>query len=165
MLTVTSAAVVACVLTPAAGATTMSGPQVVQEDPKEEEKCPDGEPKPCAASDKDRESVDSDREDAEKDIAAAKEDIAAAKDKADDCPPGTAEGKECMKNLIGDGAEQQEGLDKVQAELDSFQAAPTDNAASALASTCDAFAADLPAIFKVDDGSSSLTGLCELMNQ
>ncbi len=146
--------------------TTAARAAVLEPDPPEDDKpCPSGEPKPCGASGQDREGVDSGRDDAKKEAEAAKKDIAAAKDKTDQCPPGSAQGKQCMRNLIGDGAEQQEGMDNVQQELNTFRPAPTDNATSALNATCDTFAADLPAAFKAGDGSPSLTGLCELMNK
>ncbi|GAB3892107.1 hypothetical protein [Microbispora bryophytorum] len=138
---------------------------VLEPDPPEDKPCPNGEPKPCGASGQDREGVDSGREDARKEAEAAKKDIAAARDKTDQCPPGSAQGKQCMQNLIGDGAEQQAGMDNVRQELDTFQPAPADNATSALNATCDAFAAGLPAAFKVSDGSPSLTSLCESMNK
>lgn len=169
MLTLASAVVAACALAPAyAGTTTaaQAAQNIAQSDPPEDdEPCPNGEPKPCGASGQDREGVDSGREDAKKEAEAAKKDIAAAKDKTDRCPPGSAQGKQCMQNLIGDGAEQQAGMDNVQRELTTFQPAPTDNATSALNATCDTFAAELPAAFEANDGSPSLTGLCELMNK
>lgn len=172
MLTVASVVVAACAFAPAyAGAATaaqatQAAQNIVQPDPPEDdEPCPNGEPKPCGASGQDREGVDSGREDAKKEAEAAKKDIAAAKDKADQCPPGSAEGKQCMQKLIGDGAKEREGMADVRQELNSFQPAPRDNATSALNATCDAFAAELPAAFKVSDGSASLTGLCELMNK
>ncbi|MGI5159552.1 hypothetical protein [Microbispora sp. CA-102843] len=166
MLTLASTFVAASAFAPAhAGVTTAARAAVLEPDPPEDEPCPSGEPKPCGASGQDREGVDSGREDAKKDADAAKKDIAAAKDKAEQCAPGSAQGKQCMRNLIGDGAEQQTGMDDVQQELNTFQPAPADNATSALNATCDTFAADLPAAFKVSDGSASLTGLCELMNK
>jgi hypothetical protein len=165
-LALASTFVAASAFAPAhAGVTTAARAAVLEPDPPDDKPCPNGEPKPCGASGQDREGVDSGREDAKNEAKAAKEDIAAAKDKAEQCPPGSAQGKQCMRNLIGDGAEQQAGMDNVQRELDAFQPAPTDNAASALNATCDTFAADLPATFEAGDGSPSLTGLCELMNK
>lgn len=165
-LALASTFVAASAFAPAhAGVTTATRAAVLEPDPPDDKPCPNGEPKPCGASGQDREGVDSGREDAKKETEAAKEDIAAAKDKAEQCPPGSAQGKQCMRNLIGDDAEQREGMTDVRKELSTFKPAPADNAASALNATCDAFAAELPAAFKASDGSPSLTGLCELMNK
>lgn len=173
MLTSALGLAAVCALTPAAPAAAVTAATAIQSDPPEEEPCPGGEPKPCGASQQERESVDSGRQDAKKDTAQAKKDIAEAKEKTEKCSPGSTQGKQCMGNLLGAGSEQLDGIgakeragmDKVQAALDGFQPAPTDNAASAVSSTCEAFAADLPAMFTASGGSAELTGVCELMNQ
>jgi hypothetical protein len=130
-------------------------------DPPPEEKCPNGEPKPCGAADKERDGVESGRADSKKDVAAAKTDIAAAKQKAEQCPPGSTQ---CMQGLIGGGAEQHKGMDDARAQLAGLHPGPSDNAASAVAGTCQAFAADLPPVFKGSADSAELTGLCEAMH-
>ncbi len=176
MLTSALGLIAVCALTPAdavAAATATASPIATATDPPEEEPCPGGEPKPCGASKQERESVDSGREDAKNDAAQAKKDIAEAKEKAEKCSPGSTQSKQCMGNLLGDGAEQLEGMgakeragmDKAQEALDSFQPAPKENAASAMGATCEAFAADLPAMFTASGGAAELTGVCELMNQ
>jgi hypothetical protein len=164
MLTSAVAIAVTCAFTPVAAATS-AAPSIdaIQPPPagQEEEPCPNGEPKPCGASTQERGEVDAGRENAQKDIDAAKEDIAKAKEKIAECPPGS---KQCMENLIGDDAEQRKGMTTVQQELDSFQPAPLDNAASVIDGTCDAFAAALPSAFTASDTSAMLTNVCELMN-
>jgi len=178
MLTSALGLAAVCALTPtdAAAAATAAASSIataIQSDPPEEEPCPGGEPKPCGASKEERESVESGRQDAKKDAAQAKKDIAEAKEKTERCSPGSTQGKQCMGNLLGAGAEQLEdigakertGMDKAQEALDGFQPAPKDNAASAVGATCEAFAADLPAMFTASGGSTELTGVCELMNQ
>ncbi|RCG29941.1 hypothetical protein DQ384_17410 [Sphaerisporangium album] len=129
--------------------------------PPEEQPCPGGEPKPCGAPAEERGSVESGRADAKKAGEDAKKDIAAAKDKAEKCAPDSTEAKGCMTNLIGDGADQQKGLDDTKRALSEFKPAPSDNAATAVAGTCDAFAADLAPLFQGDP--ALLTGICELM--
>ncbi|MGV9772970.1 hypothetical protein [Streptosporangium sp. NPDC003464] len=165
MLTSALAVTTVCALTPAAVAAAAAPSRTaVQPDPPQEpaeEPCPGGEPKPCGAPKEERDSVDSGRQDAKKDIAAAKEDIATAKEKVGQCPPGS---KQCMESLIGDGAQQQKGIDDTRRTLDDFRPAPSDNAASVIDATCDAFGADLPAVFKSSEYFSQLTGVCELMN-
>jgi hypothetical protein len=157
----------ACALTPAAAATTSpSPPTAVRSDPPpEEEPCPSGEPKPCGASSQERGGVESGREDAKKAAAEAKKDIAEAKDKAEQCAPGSAQGKQCMTNLIGTGADEHAGMDDVRHELDTFRPAPSDNAGAVMHSACAMFAAGLPPVLKASDTSGALTGVCELMNQ
>ncbi|MEU4224900.1 hypothetical protein AB0F17_11440 [Nonomuraea sp. NPDC026600] len=167
-----------CALTPAdsaAAATAAASPiaAVIQSDPPPEEPCPGGEPKPCGASNQERDSVDSGRQDAKKDSAQAKKDIAEAKEKTEKCSPGSAQGKQCMGDLLGAGAEQLEGIgakeragmDTAQEALDGLRPVPTDNAGPAVGATCEAFAADLPAMFTASGDLAELTGVCELMNR
>lgn len=165
-----SAALIAatCALTPAATATTFPTPHTsaAQSDPPpKEEPCPGGEPKPCGASSQERGGVESGREDAKKDAAEAKKDIAEAKEQVKQCAPGSAQGKQCMANLIGAGADEHAGMDNVRHELDTFRPGPSDNAGAVMHSACAAFAADLPPALKASDTTGELTGVCELMNQ
>ncbi|GII87900.1 hypothetical protein Ssi03_58900 [Sphaerisporangium siamense] len=146
-----------CGLAPMAAAATAGLPGRAL-DPPAEEPCPGGEPKPCGAPAQERESVDAGREEAKKAAATAEKDIAAAKERAEKCAP---ESKECMANLIGDGAEQHKGLDDTRQALEAFKPAPADNAAPAVAGACDAFAAALGPLVRGD--ASQLTGVCELM--
>ncbi|MET8053904.1 MULTISPECIES: hypothetical protein [unclassified Streptosporangium] len=154
----TSALAIACAPVPAAMAATSH--TTLHADPPEEETCPNGQPKPCGAQEE-RGGVDADREETKKDTAKAKEDIAEAKKKVEECPPTS---KQCMENLIGDGGQQRKDLDDTRQALANFRPAPSDNAASAIAETCDEFAAGLPAALRNSPDFSQLTGVCELMN-
>lgn len=125
-----------------------------------ESPCPGGEPKPCAAGEKDRDEVEGKQEQIAKDEAQAKKDMDAAKEKANECPPTS---KECMTALTGDGAEQKEGMAEARKELAGVHPAPSGNAASAVSGACNDFAADLPPAL-VSSDPEELTRVCELMN-
>ncbi|MFJ6479614.1 MULTISPECIES: hypothetical protein [unclassified Streptomyces] len=125
----------------------------------DEEPCPGGEAKPCAASPEERGSVDKDRDAAKQDSAAAKEDIGAAKKQAQKCAPSSTA---CMTELTGGGAKQETDMAQARGELDTFRPAPSGNAEAALDGTCASFAADLPAGLSQ---SSEMTSLCGEMNR
>ncbi|MEU9888426.1 hypothetical protein [Sphaerisporangium sp. NPDC051011] len=171
LVTLVSTAAVAavCGLGPAGTASAEAGTPVQMpahavlavDPPPEEQPCPGGEPKPCGAPAEERGGVESGRQEAKKAGEDAKKDIAEAKQKAEKCAPDSSESKGCMTNLIGDGAEQQKGLDDTRRALSEFKPAPSDNAATAVAGTCGAFAADLTPLFQGDP--ALLTGICELM--
>ncbi|GAB7110878.1 hypothetical protein JCM4814A_91960 [Streptomyces phaeofaciens JCM 4814] len=105
--------------------------------------------------------VDGQKDQVGKDTAQAKEDMAAAKGQATKCPPTS---KECMSDLAGEGKEQKEGMAKTQQALNDTHPAPEDNASAVMDSTCDDFAAQLPAVLTSSGDSAELTGVCELMN-
>ncbi|MDI3424018.1 hypothetical protein [Streptomyces luteolus] len=121
--------------------------------------CPADKPEQCPAGSKDRDEVEGRQEQVEKDQAQAKQDMAEAKEQATECPPTS---KKCMGALTGDGAQHKEGMAEAREELDGMRPAPSDNAADAVAGSCDAFAADLPPAL-VSSDPKELTRVCELM--
>ncbi|MGW7517867.1 hypothetical protein ACWGJ2_19995 [Streptomyces sp. NPDC054796] len=99
----------------------------------------------------------------------AEKGIGDAKDQVESCPPGS---QECMGKVVGDGTQQYEdtaqgkGMGATQQKIDDFHPEPQNNADAAVDSTCDGFAADLPAsALESSDPDESLTGVCEAMAQ
>ncbi|MER7988272.1 hypothetical protein ABTY53_22200 [Streptomyces noursei] len=111
--------------------------------------------------DQQEQQADSGREQVSKDSDAAKQDISKAKDQVEACKPDS---KECMGTLVGDGADQKEGMADTQKKLDDFHPEKQNDAGAAVGSTCDNFASGLPAsaLAHNDDGES-LTDMCEAM--
>ncbi|MGG2464260.1 hypothetical protein ACO0M4_31600 [Streptomyces sp. RGM 3693] len=163
-----TAAVCAAILYGATSATaatlpaprTVSAPAVVA-DPQPQ--CEEGDKK-CEEENKreqEEQQVDSGRDQVGKDSAAAKEDISKAKDQVAECKPDS---KECMGKLVGDGAEQKQGMTDTQQKLNDFHPEVQNDAGAAVGSTCDNFASMLPgATLEHHEGEESLTDMCEAM--
>ncbi|MFJ7493936.1 hypothetical protein ACIQZB_22415 [Streptomyces sp. NPDC097727] len=90
-------------------------------------------------------------------------DIKAAGDKLKECPPGSAS---CMEKLTSNGTTDraESGISDMTGAIDSFKPDPSDNAASAVESTCADFPASLPA-GAADDSHSAfpVSQLCSLL--
>ncbi|MFE0653112.1 hypothetical protein ACFVZH_31550 [Streptomyces sp. NPDC059534] len=72
----------------------------------------------------------------------ADKDIADVGKKLDECPPGSSS---CMGKLTGGkGAAEEKGLAEMTTTISTYEPEPTDNAQTAVTSTCTAFPASLP---------------------
>ncbi|MFI5746993.1 hypothetical protein ACIBBE_13845 [Streptomyces sp. NPDC051644] len=91
----------------------------------------------------------------------ADKDIKEAGEKLKECPPGSAS---CMEKLTGKGEREEGGISDMTGTIDSFKPDPSDNAASAVESTCADFPASLPA-GAADDSQSAfpVSQLCSLL--
>ncbi|WP_328906503.1 hypothetical protein OG230_28035 [Streptomyces sp. NBC_00234] len=72
----------------------------------------------------------------------AGKDIDAAGKKLKECPPGDSS---CMEELAGTGSGEKKGVSDMTETIGSFKPDPSDNAASAVESTCADFPGSLPA--------------------
>ncbi|MFE5084459.1 hypothetical protein [Streptomyces mirabilis] len=120
--------------------------------------CPQNDTQ-CEENTKDQQETVKERQEVNDSTKEAKKDIAKAQAQVDECRPGSAE---CMKKLAGDGTEEKTGIKDAEAKLAGFEGAPKDNAATAVADSCDVYAATLP-VSGAD--AKELTELCEVMSR
>ncbi|WP_060905436.1 hypothetical protein [Streptomyces scabiei] len=144
---------------PAAGAADPAPPAACAEDDKkcqEEQKEKEQE----AKREKGEKEADSGRKQVTEDSKTAKDDITKAQTQVDSCPPQSAQSKECMNKLVGEGKEERQGIKDTQQKLKDFHPEPQNNADATVDGACDGFAATLPPSVAQDE---SLTDICELM--
>ncbi|WP_217569432.1 hypothetical protein [Streptomyces sp. GbtcB7] len=120
--------------------------------------CPQNDTQ-CEENDKDQKETAKERQEVNDSTKDAKKDIAKAQAQVDECRPESAA---CMQKLAGDGAEEKKGITDTEAELADFEGAPKNNAATAVAGSCDVYAATLP-VSGAD--ARDLTELCEVMSR
>ncbi|MGW8887843.1 hypothetical protein [Streptomyces sp. NPDC055749] len=129
---------------------------------------PAEECKPDDQECKDRETNANESKDIEKEQKKTQEaatqagkDIEAAEKKLKECPPDSSS---CMGKLAGSGKAEKDGIADMTATLGSFKPDPSDNASSAVESTCADFPGSLPA-GAADDGAAPFPAsqLCSLL--
>ncbi|MET7784253.1 hypothetical protein ABZT28_52925 [Streptomyces sp. NPDC005388] len=120
--------------------------------------CPQNDPQ-CEENAQDQNETAKERQDVTDSVKDAKKDIAKAQNQVDACRPESAD---CMKKVAGDGAQEKEGIEHTSQELAGFQGAPADNASTAVAGSCDTYAASLP-VSGTD--AQDFTALCQVMSQ
>ncbi|MFC9242756.1 hypothetical protein ACFT7S_01565 [Streptomyces sp. NPDC057136] len=160
-----AAAVCAVTLFPLAGtASAYSGSHSVQASTA----APAEECKPDDQACKDRETnaneskeIDKEQKKTQEAATQAGKDIDAAEEKLKECPPGSGS---CMEKLAGTGADEEQGVSDMTDTIGSFKPDPSDNAASAVVSTCADFPGSLPA-GSADESASPfpVSQLCSLL--
>ncbi|MGP3636973.1 hypothetical protein ACTU45_27095 [Streptomyces sp. 24-1644] len=129
---------------------------------------PAEECKPDDQACKDRETNADEAKDIEKEQKKTQEaatqagkDIDAAEEKLKECQPGVGS---CMEKLAGTGTGEKQGVSDMTDTIGSFTPDPSDNAASAVGSTCADFPGSLPP-GAADDGAAPfpVSQLCSLL--
>ncbi|WP_285566306.1 hypothetical protein OG521_08765 [Streptomyces sp. NBC_01463] len=112
------------------------------------------------ANDKEAAEIAKEQEKTQAAAGQADKDIKAAGEKLKECPPGSAS---CMEKLTGKGEREESGISDMDGTIDSFAPDPSDNAASAVESTCTDFPASVPG--GANDGQSAfpVSRLCSLL--
>ncbi|WP_393061971.1 hypothetical protein [Streptomyces sp. LN549] len=112
------------------------------------------------ANDKEAAEIEKEQQKTQAAADQADKDIEAAGEKLKECPPGSAS---CMEKLTGKGEREENGVSDMNGTIHSFEPDPSDNAASAVESTCTGFPASVPG--GADDSQSAfpVSQLCSLL--